>query len=187
MKKIKLSIELSIVECVLYFLVLSMLIGYLQFRTTSIEQIKEFNYLGKTVIVEGDFMRDSVPMLVTDRDITLINTPMSYNQYVLLVGNKTKYMPTRTFGSLKLRVKGKVFPGYCGCEDEVVIEVFRYTLAPSAWQYIQDRGTKMMDDGHISRPRIRRKSYVVGNYKSIRIRGSRVNTWLKYLVWEMYK
>ena len=116
--------------CVIF---LFQFLGYSQFKTTTIEQIKNGDHLGKTVIVEGYVYRDPLLMLVTDPDVYLRNCPMLENEYILLVGNRTKFLPHRGMGTNHVRIKGivKYFPNYLGNEDEILLDVTWYGLALS--------------------------------------------------------
>jgi parallel beta-helix repeat protein len=65
-------------------------------------------YVGKEVTVEGIFVRDPLPMLVTDLDIVRVNMPMPDDQYILLIGNEAEEIDPRRYGGAKLRLKGLV-------------------------------------------------------------------------------
>jgi len=66
------------------------------------------NYVGKEVTVEGIFVRDPLPMLVTDLDIVRVNMPLPDDQYILLIGNDAEEIDPRSGGGAKLRLKGLV-------------------------------------------------------------------------------
>lgn len=66
------------------------------------------NYVGKEVTVEGIFVRDPLPMLVTDLDIVRVNMPMPDDQYILLIGNDAEEIDPLRYGGAKLRLKGLV-------------------------------------------------------------------------------
>ena len=65
-------------------------------------------YIGKTVTVEGIFVRDPLPMLVTSLDIVIVNMPMPKDQYILLSGDAAERIDPKDFGGAKLRVTGTV-------------------------------------------------------------------------------
>jgi hypothetical protein len=88
-------------------------------------------YVGKTVAVEGIFVRDPLPMLVTDLDIVIVNMPMPKDQYIILVGKEAEEIDPKEYGGQRLRITGVVSPlddpKIYGFED-VVIEVTSYEI-----------------------------------------------------------
>lgn len=153
-----------VVWYIVWALIVLMLIGYSQFKTTPIEQLKnDVNYFGSVVTVEGYFICNSMLMLVTDCTVYTSNTAMPWDQYILLTGDKIKYMSAKTCD--KVRVKGVVasviIPTGTGFfYPELAIEVLHYGLAPSAWQYIQNEGFITVDGERFSCPRVRRKCVI---------------------------
>ena len=80
-------------------------------QVVGIPELKGSNlkhYLGKTVVVEGIFVRDPVPMLVTDLDLVRTNVPMPDDRYILLIGDEAERINPEEFGGAKLRVTGTV-------------------------------------------------------------------------------
>jgi hypothetical protein len=65
-------------------------------------------YLDKIVTVEGIFVRDPLPMLVTDLDIVKLNMPMPEDHYLVLTGNNAEEIEPEEFGGAKLKVTGVV-------------------------------------------------------------------------------
>ena len=135
--------KITFVLAVLCFLAVFMLAG-LEFHTTTIEQVKDFNYLGKTVIVEGYAFRDPILVLVTDPKWIAINCPMPEDEYVFLTG-ETKFLPHRGMGTNHVRVKGivvtidpkEIYQDMTGLYYYPVfaIDVMRYELALSEKKY----------------------------------------------------
>jgi len=81
----KLLFKSFLIMTILFIVFLTIIIiGYLQEPRPSeeIETIGHLKgpewsrYVGKTVTVEGIFVRDPLPMLVTDLDIVIVNMPM---------------------------------------------------------------------------------------------------------------
>lgn len=135
-----------VVWYIVWALILLMLIGYSQFKVTSIEQIKnDDNYFGSVVTVEGYFVCDSMLMLVTDCAVYTVNTKMPWDQYILLTGDKTKYMLAKTCD--RVRVKGVVvsviIPTGTGFfYPEIAVEITQYRPIPSAWHYLNKNATR---------------------------------------------
>ncbi len=67
-------------------------------------------YVGKTVTVEGIFVRDPLPMLVTDLDIVIVNMPMPKDQYIIMVGKKAEEIDPKEYGGQRLRITGIITP-----------------------------------------------------------------------------
>jgi hypothetical protein len=65
-------------------------------------------FLDQTVTVEGIFVRDPLPMLVTDLDIVLKNERMPEDQYILLAGDAAERIDPDQYGGHRLRVTGQV-------------------------------------------------------------------------------
>jgi len=66
------------------------------------------DYVDQTVTVEGIFVRDPLPMLVTELDIVLMNKKMPDEKYILLLGANAQEIDPDDFGGAKLRLKGIV-------------------------------------------------------------------------------
>jgi hypothetical protein len=65
-------------------------------------------YVGTEVTIEGIFVRDPIPMLVTDLDIVKMNTPMPDDQYIILVGDIAEDIDPYDYGGAKVEVTGVV-------------------------------------------------------------------------------
>lgn len=65
-------------------------------------------YVNKTVTIEGIFVRDPLPMLVTSLDIVIVNMPMPKDQYILLFGDAADRIDPNDLGGAKLHVTGTV-------------------------------------------------------------------------------
>ncbi len=65
-------------------------------------------FLDQTVTVEGVFVRDPLPMLVTDLDVVLKNQRMPEDCYILLVGDAAEGIDPDEYGGHLLRVTGQV-------------------------------------------------------------------------------
>lgn len=122
------------------------IIGYLQEPRPSeeIETIGHLKgpewsrYVGKIVIVEGIFVRDPLPMLVTNLDIVIVNMPMPKDQYIILVGKEAEEIDPKEYGGQRLRVTGIVTPleyfeNYRG--ENVGIEVISYKIIERLRRY----------------------------------------------------
>jgi len=95
-------------------------------------------YIGEIVTVEGIFVRDPLPMLVTDLDIVKVNMPMPEDKYIVLVGNNAWEVDPAVYGGAKLRVTGPVKPvddpdNYVG--EYVAIQVAAYELLERRERY----------------------------------------------------
>jgi hypothetical protein len=66
------------------------------------------DYVGQTVTVEGIFVRDPLPMLVTNLEIVLMNKNMSDEDYIILLGANAQEIDPEKFGGAKLMLKGVV-------------------------------------------------------------------------------
>lgn len=64
------------------------------------------NYVDRTVTVEGIFVRDPLPMLVTELDIVMMNKKMPEEKYVVLLGNNAEEIDPKEFGGARVRIKG---------------------------------------------------------------------------------
>jgi cytochrome b involved in lipid metabolism len=100
-------------------------------------------YVGKTVTIEGIFVRDPIPMLVTDIKIVLANMPMPKDQYILLTGNQAKEIDNKQFGGAKLRITGEVKAvddaNVKNLGDYVVINVFTFKFIKQIYKYHPER------------------------------------------------
>jgi hypothetical protein len=65
-------------------------------------------FAGQEVTVEGIFVRDPVPMLVTDLDAVLVNVPIPEGKYILLAGEVAENIPAEKYGGAYLRLVGEV-------------------------------------------------------------------------------
>jgi|GEM_PF-776643 len=95
-------------------------------------------YIGKTVTIEGIFVRDPLPMLVTDLKIVLVNTPMPKDQYIVLTGGESEEINPKEYGGAKLKVTGIVIPlddpkNYG--KENVGIKVISYELMEMVKRY----------------------------------------------------
>ena len=96
------------------FLILITLILLLidcQNNITTIEELKSpggSKFIGKSATVEGIFVKDPFPMLVTDLNIVTANVPMPYNQYLLLSGKEADKINPHKYGGGKVRISGIV-------------------------------------------------------------------------------
>jgi hypothetical protein len=66
------------------------------------------DYVGQAITIEGIFVRDPLPMLVTDLDIVRMNKNMPDDMYVILLGANAQEIDPDEFGGAKLRLKGIV-------------------------------------------------------------------------------
>ena len=112
-----------------------------QVETTPIHELKgpEWErFVGHTVTVEGIFVRDPLPMLVTDLDVVLKNARMPEDRYIVLVGDAAERIEPDEYGGHRLRVTGTVNAAGGGggeAEDEgkeqpqyAVLADIKYTL-----------------------------------------------------------
>lgn len=138
------SFFIMAILCIVFLRVI--IIGYLQEPRPSeeIETIGHLKgpewsrYVGKTVAVEGIFVRDPLPMLVTDLDIVIVNMPMPKDQYIILVGKEAEEIDPKEYGGQRLRVIGIVTPfeyfeNYRG--ENVGIEVISYEIIERLKRY----------------------------------------------------
>jgi hypothetical protein len=65
-------------------------------------------YVGTTVTIEGIFVRDPLPMLITDLGIVKVNMPMPEDGYIILIGNQAEEIDPEEYGGAKLRLTGLV-------------------------------------------------------------------------------
>lgn len=143
----KLLFKSFLIMAILFILFLTIItISYLQ-ELRSSEEIETIGhlkgpewskYVDKTVVVEGIFVRDPLPMLVTDLDIVIVNTPMPKDQYIMLVGKEAEEIDPKEYGGQKLRVTGIVTPleyfeNYRG--ENVGIELISYEIIERLKRY----------------------------------------------------
>lgn len=79
--------------------------------TTTIQELKGRgmeDYIGQWVTVEGIFVRDPVPMLVTNLDYVQMNMPIPESEYVLLSGKEAEEIDPGILGGGTLQVTGEV-------------------------------------------------------------------------------
>lgn len=143
----KLLFKSLLIMAILFIVFLKIIIiGYLQEPRPSeeIETIGHLKgpewseYIGKTVTIEGIFVRDPLPMLVTNLDIVIVNMPMPKDQYIILVGKEAEEIDPKEYGGQRLRVKGIVTPleyfeNYRG--ENVGIEVISYKIIERLRRY----------------------------------------------------
>jgi len=65
-------------------------------------------FAGQEVTVEGIFVRDPLPMLVTELDVVLINAPMPEETYILLAGEVAENMSAEKYGGARMLLTGEV-------------------------------------------------------------------------------
>ena len=100
-------------------------------------------YAGKTVTVEGIFVRDPLPMLITDIKIVQANMPMPKDQYILLTGNQAQEIDPKQYGGAKLRITGEVNAvdgaNVENSGDYVVITVIKFEFIELIYKYLPER------------------------------------------------
>jgi hypothetical protein len=89
-------------------------------------------YVSQTVTVEAIFVRDPLPMLVTDLDLVLINMPIPEDQYILLVGEEAEGIDPEEYGGAKLRLTGRVVTA-----DEIQYEGEYVALADVSYEMLE--------------------------------------------------
>lgn len=99
-------------------------------------------YVGKSVTVEAIFVRDPLPMLVTDLNIVLANTPMPANQYIILTGKEAENIDPKKYGGAKLKLSGIVKTiddtiKYKG--ENVTLSTEIYELTEQPFEYYTER------------------------------------------------
>lgn len=101
----------------------------------TIHELKGSNkeqYVGKPATVIGIFVKDPLPMLVTDLKVVTVNMPMPYEQYLLLSSKEVDKIDPQKYGGAKIRVSGLVRTvkseeiKYTG--EEVILEVLSYKI-----------------------------------------------------------
>ena len=63
-------------------------------------------FVGELVTIEGIFVRDPLPMLITDLEVVLVNTRMPDTEYIVLLGGLAEELDPRENGGAWLRVTG---------------------------------------------------------------------------------
>lgn len=104
-------------------------------REVSISDLKGpdwMEYVGTVVTVEGIFVRDPIPMLVTDLDIVKMNMPMLEDQYIILTGDMAENIDPEDYGGAKLKLTGEVV-AMNGLDNYGVEHV---AIQPSAWAFL---------------------------------------------------
>jgi hypothetical protein len=100
-------------------------------------------YAGKTVTIEGIFVRDPIPMLVSDIKIVLANMPMPKDQYILLTGNQAQEIDPNQYGGAKLKITGEVKAvddaNVKNIGDYVVITVYTFEFIERIHKYSPER------------------------------------------------
>jgi len=108
----------------------------------SIPDLKGRNWLrhiGELVTIEGIFVRDPIPILVTDLDLVLVNTPVPDTEYIVLLGELAEEIDPSENGGGWLRVSGvpRVIEGDPGHLGEYVgVEVLSVELAYRPHVYV---------------------------------------------------
>jgi hypothetical protein len=80
-------------------------------EATTIQELKGKDmedYIGQWVTVEGIFVRDPVPMLVTNLEYVQMNMPIPESEYVLLSGKEAEEIDPKILGGGTLQVTGEV-------------------------------------------------------------------------------
>lgn len=95
------------------------------------------SYVGKTVLVEGIFVMDPVPMIVTDLNEIFMNKQLPFEQYLLLTGDEVQKLSADELGGAKIRVEGTVtalsgdlYPG-----EKVSVRFKKYQLLEKFYTY----------------------------------------------------
>jgi hypothetical protein len=65
-------------------------------------------FVGQEVTVEGIFVRDPLPMLVTELEAMLVNMPMPEEKYILLAGEVAENIPAEKYSGATMRLTGEV-------------------------------------------------------------------------------
>ena len=131
-----------VILCIVF---LFSMLGYSQFKTTTIGEIKETtSFPSKTVITEGYAFRDNkeFAILVTELDVYTTNHPMRCNEYIRLIGNIDEFVPFNVgcdwlLGTNHVRVKGICVHCYGG---DICLYVIWYRLALSDKKYKRNKG-----------------------------------------------
>lgn len=136
---------------VLCIVLLFSMLGYSQFKTTTIEQIKDWNYIGKTVIVEG-YTHRTLRLILTNCAIRIdLYSPIKCEkQCIFLIGNVKWIPPHRGEMNNHIRVKGivvtidpkEIYKNMTGFYYYPIfaIDVMSYGLALSEKNYRRERG-----------------------------------------------
>ena len=64
--------------------------------------------IGQTIVLEGFFVKDPLPMLVTDLDLMMVNKPIPDDQYIVLSGDLVDDMDPSELGGARLTVRGSL-------------------------------------------------------------------------------
>ena len=106
-----------------------------QNKIVTIKEVKGTDweqYIGKPISVEGIFVKDTIPMLVTDLKIVIANVPMPDTQYLLLSGKKVESIDPQKFGGAKILISGKLLrinkDQFKYVSDKVVLDVLSYEI-----------------------------------------------------------
>ena len=107
-------------------------------------------YIGQEVTVEGIFVNDPVPMLVTNLDYVLMNMPIPETEYVLLDPEQAREIDAAELGGAKLKVQGTVeILEERGIVDQIIISQFRFEVVERPVELynprIQDIRIRLMD------------------------------------------
>lgn len=63
-------------------------------------------FIDKTVLIEGIFVKDPLPMLVTDLKFVLINSPIPRDQYIILSGKLAEEIDSKKIGGARIKLSG---------------------------------------------------------------------------------
>jgi hypothetical protein len=86
-------------------------------------------YVGQEVTVEGIFVNDPVPMLVTKLDFVLMNMPIPETEYVLLDPKQAEEIDAAELGGANMKLKGivEIFEQQ-GIVEQIIISQFRFEV-----------------------------------------------------------
>ena len=124
---------------VLCIVLLFSILGYLQSKTATIEEIKGMGlFLGKTVIVEGYTHWKSIGLILATSPIMIdVYAPWKCDEKsIRLIGNVKFTPPHRGEMNNHVRVKGNCVHCYGG---DICLDVIWYGLATSEKEYKKER------------------------------------------------
>lgn len=90
-------------------------------------------FVNKTVVIEGIFVRDPLPMLVTDLNIVLANTPMPEDRYVVLSGKEAENIDPKKYGGARLKLSGLVKV----VEDKIKYKGENLVILPTKYELVE--------------------------------------------------
>ncbi|MBN1267307.1 MAG: hypothetical protein JXA25_17585 [Anaerolineales bacterium] len=104
------------------------------FSIPDLNRFGEEKYLDRIVTVEGVFVADPIPILVTDLDYVLVNSPVPDLEYILIKGDIAEDIDPEKYGGATLEVRGSVKSATEDDEDDraeglppIFLEVHEYT------------------------------------------------------------